>query len=336
MRLKTPAFWYRDKTAAPPPAEKILTPLSHLYGFSHKINQAIHNTEKAAMPVICVGNIVAGGSGKTPVCEALMALVTEHELAKNAHFLTRGYGGVQSGPLLVDYFKHKATDIGDESLLLAKTAYTIVSADRIAGARHARLRNADLIIMDDGLQNPSLHKDISFIVIDGASGFGNGKLLPAGPLREPLNEGLKKADAFILIGRDKANVSSILPEGKPVLRAHIEVPENKKPPTTKPYLAFAGLGRPEKFYHLLKKLGYDIAGWHAYPDHYPYSMEDILELQRKAKEAKASLITTEKDLQRIPDADWPFKIATLPIKLIWENENELAGFLKEKLKSKKT
>ncbi len=333
LKLKTPSFWYRRPDSKPPPQELALTPLSWVYGTGHRINTTCHSTEKAAMPVICVGNLVAGGSGKTPVALSLMQLITGSKLADSPHFLTRGYGGREKGPLLVDYFESNAREVGDESLLLAKTAFTILSADRPAGARFAKEKNADLLIMDDGLQNPSLHKDISLVVIDGASGFGNGKLLPAGPLRETLPSGFDKADAFVLIGKDKTGAVHKLPEDKPLFNAHVEVPDDHKPPTTKPYLAFAGLGRPEKFYHLLQKLNYDIASWHPFPDHYAYKPDDIYKLIEEAKTKNATLITTEKDFLRLPEEDWGVDILQLPIQLVWEDESAVIAFIKDKLKN---
>lgn len=332
LKLKTPSFWYRRQDSAPPPQELLLTPLSWAYGTAHRANMAWHKSEKSGIPIICIGNLVTGGSGKTPVALSLMQLITGNKLSQKPHFLTRGYGGTQKGPLLVDYFKNTAAEVGDESLLLAKTSFTILSANRPAGAHHATQNGADLIIMDDGLQNPSLHKDISFVVIDGAAGFGNGKLLPAGPLRETLPAGLKKADAFILIGKDKTGVVSILPKDKPLFHAHVEVPEDRKPPTTKSYIAFAGLGRPEKFYHLLQKLHYKIKSWHPFPDHYVYKPGDIYKMIKEAKSTNATLITTEKDFIRLPEEEWGADILQLPIQLVWENEKEVLAFISARLK----
>ena len=328
LKLKTPSFWYRRLSSAAPLCELALTPLSWIYSAGHRINTAYRKSQKANIPVICVGNLVAGGSGKTPVAISLMQLLSSGKLAQKPHFLTRGYGGSKKGPLLVDYFKNKAQEIGDESLLLAKTAFTILSTDRPAGANLAEEKGADMIVMDDGLQNLSLHKDISFVVIDGASGFGNGKLLPAGPLRETFQEGFAKANAFVLIGSDKTGVVDLLPKDKPVFYAHVEVPEDQKPPTTKPYIAFAGLGRPEKFYHLLQKLHYDIVGWHPFPDHYVYKPEDIYQLIEEAKTKNATLITTEKDFMRLPEEDWRTDIIQLPIELVWEDDKAILAFMR--------
>ncbi len=332
LKIKTPSFWYRRPDTKPPLLETILTPLGWAYNTGHKMNTARRKTQKAAMPVICVGNLVAGGSGKTPVALSLMQMIVGVRLAQKPHFLTRGYGGNEKGPLLVDYFKHSAAEVGDESLLLARAGFTIVSADRPAGALLATEKDADLVIMDDGLQNPSLHKDISFVVIDGASGFGNGKLLPAGPLRETLEDGLNRADAFVVIGKDKTGACARLPKGKPVFSAHVEVPDDRKPMTTKPYVAFAGLGRPEKFYHLLQKLNCEVKGWHPFPDHYNYKPENIYKLIDEAKEKNALLITTEKDFIRLPEENWDMEIIQLPIRLAWEDEKAVTDFVSGRLK----
>ncbi len=331
-KLKTPPFWYRHAGTKAPLLETILTPLGWAYSIGHKINTARRKTEKAAMPVICIGNLVAGGSGKTPVALSLMQMIVGARLAQKPHFLTRGYGGTEKGPLLVDYFKHGAEEVGDESLLLSRAGFTIVSADRPAGAQFAAEKGADMIVMDDGLQNPSLHKDISIVVIDGASGFGNGKLLPAQPLRETLEDGLSRADAFVIVGKDKTGACALLPKGKPVFSAHVEVPEDRRPKTTKPYIAFAGLGRPEKFYHLLQKLHYDIKSWHPFPDHYNYKPEDIYKLIGEAKEKNALLITTEKDFIRLPEENWDMEIVQLPIRLAWEDEKAVTDFVSGRLK----
>ncbi len=332
MRLKTPPFWYRQKSSPAPVLEHALSLLSPFYHLGHNINQKRITPQKASIPVICVGNIVAGGTGKTPVAIALMQLIAGNKIADKAHFLTRGYGGNVTDSLLIDYFKNRACEVGDESMLLAKVAFTIVSHDRRAGAALAKENEADLIIMDDGFQNPSLHKDISIVVIDGYSGFGNHKLIPAGPLREPLNEGVSRASAFVIVGKDKRNAEAILPKDKPVFHAHIQVPESKKPDTTKDYIAFAGLGKPEKFYHLLKNLGCNIAQWRPYPDHYAYTLQDMEELNALAKDKNTILITTEKDFQNLPpERPTDMDIQTLPIDLIWNNEQEIIDFLKQKL-----
>lgn len=295
---KTPEFWYDTKSQKSRAIAVSLGSLSALYTLGHLVHQRLTKTHHADIPVLCIGNLVSGGGGKTPTALALMALLREQGLVKNPCFLSRGYGGALTGPVLVDPAIHTASDVGDEPLLLAKTAPTIIAKNRVDGAHHAKKLMYDFIIMDDGLQNPSLHKDISIIVIDGASGFGNELLLPAGPLRTPIHRGMKNADAVLLIGEDITNALRHVPEGKPVLRATVQPVKIINPAPA--YYAFCGLAHPAKFQRSLQELGLNIAGFAAYPDHHPYSEQDINDLKNKAKLLNARLITTAKDAVKIP------------------------------------
>jgi tetraacyldisaccharide 4'-kinase len=325
MKLKTPAFWYRSKNSRAPLIEWLLRPLSYVYALGHDIHQRSKTPEKIPVPVICIGNIVAGGAGKTPAALALMELIHKNTLANAPHFLTRGYGGTERGPLIVE--RQNAQQVGDESLLLASSAPTVVSSDRAVGGKLAAQSGADLIVMDDGLQNPGIAKDIRLVVIDGYMGFGNGHLLPAGPLRAPLDKNLKSANAFILIGPDTRAVKSILPPRTPVFEATLK--PLRMPDVNKNYIAFAGLGYPEKFFRFLKEeLKLNVVESIAFPDHHPYTEADIEVLKQKADTAGAQLITTEKDKIRLP-ADAP--VETLPVQLVWNNEADLVDFLKAHL-----
>jgi tetraacyldisaccharide 4'-kinase len=270
-----------------------------------------------------VGNMVAGGAGKTPVALALMELIQKQNLAKAPYFLTRGYGGSECGP--VQAAGQTSDQIGDESLLLARHAPTIVSANRAAGGKLAAAQGADLIVMDDGLQNPGIAKDLRFVVIDGTMGFGNGKLLPAGPLRAPLDKNLKSANAFVLIGDDTRNIKEMLPPRTPVFEATLQVITT--PDASKRYIAFAGIGYPEKFFNFLTQdVKLNVIENISFPDHLPYSTEDIDALKQKAKLAQAELITTEKDFMRIPAAARE-DLHVLPVRLAWKEEAALAKFL---------
>lgn len=328
MRLKTPNFWYEpDNMKA-----RALGFLSLLYSAGHKLRQNTGTAYKSKIPVICIGNIVSGGSGKTPTALSIMDIIKNTGLAKTPCFLTRGYGGRNKGSLLVNKDKHSAADIGDETLLLADKAPTIASAHRGKGAMLAENKSFGLIIMDDGLQNPQLYQDIKIVVIDGNTGFGNGRLLPAGPLRESLNSGLKKADAFVLIGEDKQNIIAQLPTSKPAFRAKITVLESWISNTDTPYIAFSGLAHPEKFKKSLEDININITGWHPYPDHYEFSPSDLNALAAEAKEKSARLITTEKDAARLPRnfiKDNPLDI--LPIQIKWEDSDAVINFLKQRL-----
>ena len=330
MRLKTPSFWYDDPAGAKAAA---LLPLSALYLAGHKIHQAAIRPYKSSLPVICVGNLTAGGSGKTPAALALMKIVREKNLAARPCFLSRGYGGALKGPVLVEPARHDAAQAGDEPLLLARQAPVIIGADRAEGAKFAERNGHDLIVMDDGLQNPSLAKTLRIVVIDGAGGFGNGRPLPAGPLRQPLKAGLEKADAFIFIGDDRRNVTPLLPQGKPVFKARLKIPRNWRPPD-KPCIAFCGLGRPEKFRNTLLETGVSLAGWHVFPDHCQYKKGDLEKLDRESAESGARLITTEKDAQRLP-RDFPWKVPpdVLPVHLEWEDESAITAFLKNAVRA---
>lgn len=316
MTRKTPSFWYDTQS---PKARHIATALSSLsavYALGHLAHQKFTRMHKAEIPVICIGNLTAGGSGKTPTALAVMDLVKESGLAKHPCFLSRGYGGNSSGPVSVEITKHTANDVGDEPLLLAAKAPTIIAADRVAGARFAHAMGHDLIIMDDGLQNPSLHKDLSIAVIDGATGFGNGLLLPAGPLRTPVWRGLRLADAVLLIGADHHNVLSQIPDAVPVLKATItaQAPAH----AAGRYFAFCGIAHPDKFHRSLEESGLSVVGMEAYPDHHPYTADDISGLKEKAAAQDARLITTAKDAARLP-ADGSFDV--LPVTLHWDGDS---------------
>lgn len=337
MNFKTPPFWYRNATSPPPALERTLDLLSPLYRAIDQWNRkrGANNALRAARPIICVGNAVAGGSGKTPTAIALLKLLRNAGTTASAapFFLSRGYKGSHSeseAATLVDPAIHGAAEVGDEPLLLAGTAPVVVAADRGLGAEFAILNGASAIIMDDGLQNTSLIKDISFMVIDGAAGFGNLKTLPAGPLREPLGASFTKTDAFILIGADNRGTVALLPENKPLFNAYVRaIPETM--PENKNIVAFAGLGRPEKFYHFLKEHNYNVLGWHPFPDHYSYSEDEIAALVHEAKEKNAVLITTEKDFMRLGRSAHKDKISAIKIEVIFEKTLLVADFLKERL-----
>jgi len=330
MPFKTPSFWYRDQNTPAGWLEKLLSPLSALYAIGYAIDQSTNTETKSDIPVICIGNILAGGSGKTPTALALFDLVREKDIAKTPFFLTRGYGGSEKGPLLVKD-THDAKRTGDEPLLLQRKGPVIVSQDRPAGAALAQESGADIILMDDGFQNKSLHKDLSFLVIDGQAGLGNEKFLPAGPLREPLPEALARSDAVILIGPDHHDLLARIPSNTPIFHAHIAAKFSGNENAS--YIGFAGLGRPEKFKKTLQNLGLRVNSFHEFGDHHPYTPEEIDTLLREAAQNNAALITTEKDHVRLPE-EYKNQIQTLPITLEWGNEQAIVSFLKERLKQK--
>lgn len=323
--MKTPSFWYRTLDTKASLIETLLTPFSSLYTLGAEIHRASKTPFKSPIPVICIGNLNAGGSGKTPTAIALLKLIRSYNLAKKPFFLTRGYGGKITGPILVDPDTHTFRDVGDEALLLTRHGPTIVSADRLKGAELARQNGADLIIMDDGLQNYDLLQDIKVAVVDGQMNFGNEKTIPAGPLREPLKTGLEKVDFFVLINKQNKTI----PTSKPIFETTLNT--SAKLCDKRPWIAFAGLGYPEKFFTYLKNtLNLNIVETIPFPDHHIFTANDIQNLETRAKEKNAKLLTTEKDFVRIPAGT---EIQTVPIQLTWNDEDNLVKLLRIKLPS---
>jgi tetraacyldisaccharide 4'-kinase len=240
------------------------------------------------------------------------------EMGKNPHILSRGYGSHVDIPTLVDLKLHKASDVGDEPLLLAQTAPTWVFKDRVTSGRMAIDAGADVLIMDDGFQNPTIYKDLSFIVVDGKQGFGNGCVLPAGPLRENISQGLKRADAIIMIGDNQQGLKFDIP----VLQANIQCLN----PNPQNVYAFTGLGFPEKFFQTLRELRYEVVQTKSFADHHPYTRQEIDDLIKSAADLNVRLITTEKDALRIFLDQMPF-IDVLNVELIFNNTDQLNTML---------
>lgn len=294
--MRAPDFWYRRPglTAA------LLSPLGFCYGAAGRLRAALTTPWTAPVPVICCGNLTVGGAGKTPTAIAVARAVAARGRA--AAFLTRGYGGAARGPLKVDLAVHDAAAVGDEPLLLAAEAPTFVSRDRRAGAQAAVLDGADVIVMDDGLTNPGLRQDLSLVVVDGATGFGNGRVVPAGPLRERLARGIARAHAFVLVGTDLSNLAAALAERAPVLAARLVPDIAARSLHGRRVFAFAGIGRPAKFFDTLAELGAQLVGQRALPDHHPYSADEAMALVDTALRYDATPVTTRKDHVRLPEA----------------------------------
>jgi len=282
--MRAPDFWH-----APTLLARLLAPLGALHGASIAFKARNTRPFDPGVPVICVGNLTAGGSGKTPVAIAIAEMLRAK--GHRPYFLTRGYGGSEKGPALATR-GHSAHTMGDEALLLARTAPTIVARDRAAGAKMAKEKSATVIVMDDGHQNFSLRKSLSLVVVDGETGFGNGYQIPAGPLREPVGQGLARADAVVIVGGGAPDLTGFR---GPVLRAHLQ-PDGAAF-ADKTVFAFAGIGRPEKFIASLETSGAKVIGSCFFADHHPYSEDEILEL--KAIAGDAVLVTTEKDFVRL-------------------------------------
>ncbi|MDR3448291.1 MAG: tetraacyldisaccharide 4'-kinase [Alphaproteobacteria bacterium] len=311
--MKAPAFWYpREGEDTSPLIPNLLSFLSPAWRAGAFLRRAVARPYRAKVPLICIGNAVAGGAGKTPT-----ALAVARILQKAGHkpaFITRGYGG-RGNVTLVDPAQHSAADVGDEALLLAAVAPTWAGYSRAAAARQAE-KFASVILMDDGFQNPHIAPTASLLVFDGPSGIGNGLVIPAGPLREPFAEAVARADFLVIIGEDKHKLAARA--GKPALHAHIH-PNPLPPgfPREGKFVAFAGIARPEKFYATIRELGLDLAGVADFPDHHPYTAADLDYLQLRAEEQGARLLTTEKDAMRLPP-DFLADILTLPVTLVFD------------------
>ena len=276
--------------------------------------------------MICVGNFTAGGAGKTPTVLALATLLAEEGI--HPHILTRGYGGSERGPLRVEPTRHDARAVGDEALLLARAAPTWLSRDRPAGAAAARSAGAPLLLMDDGMQTPGLLKDLCLAVVDGSAGFGNGCLLPAGPLREPLARGLRRAHALVLVGSDRRGALAALGRHDlPVIEADLAPGDEVRALRERPVVAFAGIGRPEKFFETLEDAGCSVIARYAFADHHRYKPGEIASIVAYAKERDALSVTTEKDHVRLPE-DVRAMVRTLPVTLAWRDPAAPRNLLK--------
>ena len=317
--MKTPTFW-----TSPSFISQLLAPLGKLYALATSLRIKFGHTQKVNRPVICIGNITAGGTGKTPVAVSFAKLL--QQMGKNPFFVSRGYGGKLKG-IMVDKTRHTAAEVGDEPLLLARQAPVIVNPDRFAGAQKALQSGAEIILMDDGFQNPGLHKDLSFLVFDGNIGIGNGLCIPAGPLRESLASGLKRAQAIIILGEDRHNLAAKIKDF-PLFKGRVVA---KKPEiNNNEIIAFAGIGRPEKFYTSLRELGFKLLKTVDFPDHHQYTMTELKKLINEAQKKDAVLFTTAKDFVKIPPQIQKY-FHVLEIEIMWENEDSLKHFLQQNL-----
>ncbi|MBP6689908.1 MAG: tetraacyldisaccharide 4'-kinase [Hyphomonadaceae bacterium] len=324
--MRPPEFWkHKDQVEGRDAAvvlKALLTPVSWAYAAVAAQRQRTTISRHAPVPVVCIGNFTVGGAGKTPISRAIRA-----KLGPHTHTLSRGYGGRAIGPLRVTP-DMEAGEVGDEPLLHARDGAAWVSRDRFAGALAAAQAGAHVIVMDDGFQNPALAKDLSIVAVDPAYGVGNGQVFPAGPLREPLSAGLARADAIVMLHNTWSAETPEQPEWldsfrKPVLHAALS-PVGDAPTGT--LVAFAGLARPEKFFDTLEAVGAEVADVVPYPDHHPYTEDDLTWLAQMAEERSARLITTEKDAARLSPA-WRERVAVLPVAARFADEAALDALL---------
>jgi tetraacyldisaccharide 4'-kinase len=317
-----PAFWERP----PGLLADLLLPIGAAWDAVGRLRRALSRPHRPPVPVVCVGNLVAGGAGKTPVALALSAWLLEHGV--RVHVVIRGYGGYLRGPIRVDPSSHDALAVGDEALLLAAHAPCWVARDRVAGARAAVAAGAHAILLDDGFQNPAISKTLALIVLDADYGFGNSRVIPAGPLRENLRRGLERADAVVLLA-GKAKMSG--PEwlrvniGPPVLRAAL-VPVSGERLAGARLLAFAGIGRPQKFFTALRELGAILVDTRAFPDHHLFRTAEISALRSDAERLGARLVTTAKDIVRLPPA-LRAGIEVLEVEIRWPDRAAIARLM---------
>lgn len=330
--MREPTFWWRDSGLA----SALLTPVASVYG-SIAAKRLRRSGTHAGVPVLCIGNFTLGGAGKTPAAIALAEMLTQ--AGETPFCLSRGYGGHNKGPHRV-VPEDDAANVGDEPLLLARSAPTIVSRDRIAGAKLAKTQDASVVVMDDGLQNPSLAKDFTLAVIDGRRGIGNGCVFPAGPLRAPLEAQLARTDALLVIGRGNGADPVIVKarsHGLPTFHGQLMFdPDAAAELKGRQTFAFAGIGDPQKFFIAAAEAGITVARQKAFPDHHRFSAEDAADLVMRAEREGLVLITTEKDRARM-GGDAALKALArrahvLPVTLALQEPDELRGIMLEKLR----
>lgn len=328
--LKAPRFWYET----PDLAAKMLGPVARHYGERVAARMA-RPGERIGIPVVCIGNFTVGGAGKTPLALTIAGMLAD--LGMTPFFLTRGYGGTVQGPVLVGA-GHGAVDVGDEALLLARQAPTVVSADRVSGARLALAEGADIVVMDDGFQNPSLAKDCTIVAVDGETGIGNGLTFPAGPLRASIHAQMPLASAVVIVGTGTAGArveEFARGSGRDVFSARIALARGAPDLRGKRVLAFSGIGRPQKFFKTLADLGAVIAATEVFPDHHAFTEADATRIAMQAQSRGLLPVTTSKDKVRLGGGAARDALASLtldvPVTLILDDNQGMLRFLRHML-----
>jgi tetraacyldisaccharide 4'-kinase len=322
MMRTAPDFWRKE----PGFAADLLLPIGAAWDAAGRLRRAFARPYRPPVPVICVGNLVAGGAGKTPVVLALAAYLTAHGIA--VHVVTRGYGGRLGGPVRVDPGRYDAAAVGDEALLLAACAPSWIARDRATGVAAAVATGAEAVLLDDGFQNPTIAVTLGLIVIDAAYGFGNGRVMPGGPLRESLRRGLARADGVVLLaaeGEPQAAPPTAIAAVQPIVRA-VLAPIRGERFGGQRFFAFAGIGRPEKFFATVRGLCAELTGTRDFPDHHPYSVGEIAALRDEANRNSARLVTTAKDYVRVPPSERA-GIEVIEVEIRWTDPAALAKLL---------
>ena len=325
--LKAPRFWYKKSDTL---LSNTLYPLSLLFRFGTKLRNLINIQTISELPIICIGNIVVGGAGKTPVALKLGTLLKQN--GYKPHFVSKGYGGIETSNTLIKEW-HSAQSVGDESLLLSEVAPTWIGKDRNKSFALAKESGADCIIMDDGFQNPTLQKDFSIIVINGEQGFGNKRVIPSGPLRESISRGISRANLIIVIGEIDKDIKRKISNDVPLIHAKFQIRRDNKIYKNQKVTAFAGIAYPEKFYNSLNEQGAILEKKISYPDHHIFDENDMLNLAETANVTKSILVTTKKDFVRIPKS-YRSLVSTLDGEIEFEDERLLVEILGNLLENK--
>jgi tetraacyldisaccharide 4'-kinase len=335
--MREPSFWW----TAPGTASRLLQPLAAVYG-AIAAARLRRPGRIFSIPVVCVGNWTLGGTGKTPAAIAIARLL--REMGEQPFFLSRGYGGALAGPLRVEPGQHRAHEVGDEPLLLARHAPTIVARDRVAGAAMAIVHGASVIVMDDGLQNPSVAKNLAIAVLDGRRGIGNGGVFPAGPLRAPLAAQMEKSDALLVVGAPRPEIAPLIESMRTRKRAVLQAtlapsPDALQALAGQDVLAFAGIGDPDKFFTTLKAAGIAVRATQRFPDHHRYTVRDAVRILTRCDHDGLVPVTTEKDLVRLAGEEGQSlaalrrRASALPVTLVFDQPDDIATLLRDMLRA---